>query len=139
MYYHNYKNCTFVKNCFQKFQLNKLKLHNIPKIDSTQRDPVLESYQNRGDVNKENVITPVVEENNSTESNKMDIEGQKSNIDEVNDEDKSDTELIQYSNEELDEIVYEDLEQNRYILTEELKKEKPNFGVLEEYKNRVCL
>ncbi|XP_050539980.1 structural maintenance of chromosomes protein 4 isoform X2 [Daktulosphaira vitifoliae] len=119
-----------------KLNLSKLKLHNIPKIDNTQRDPILESYQNRGDINKENKITPINKEQNSTELNKMDIEGQ-NNTEEVNDEDKNDTELVQYSNEELVELNYEDLEQNRCILTEELKKEKPNFGVLEEYKNRT--
>lgn len=130
------------------FQLAKLKLYEIPHIDYTQRDPVIESYQNREAESKNQNV--VIDQEKTKENFKDNTESQGTTnpnpmqIDDENNEDdaeNNDKELIQYTDEELEKMDVDEINYQNYvnvIASEHLKKEKPNLSVLEEFIKRVC-
>lgn len=125
------------------FQLSKLKLHTIPELDVVHRDPVLESYQNRGlsqntNVNEKNKKEDSEKNDNSKEndnSNQMDVD----NADNIDDDIDLDAKVLpEYTSEQLEKLSLERILWHISIFQEHFK-ENPNLSILDEYRRRVCI
>lgn len=140
------------------FQLSKLKLHTIPQIDSAQRDPYLESYQTQEtknskqtlDKNNEEVPSKIIIKSKENEQNQMEVDNaddienadnleNANNVDNIDEleEDDSDGQFSKYTDEQLESINKKDINLRLTIIKENLDKENPNFGILDEYHKRV--
>lgn len=103
--------------------MSKLVLHKIPNIDKVHRDPILESYHNYDTQNQD------LENENENEK-----EDNEENNDEI---DINQTNFLEYSPEQLDNLNAEVIKEEIVILNKDINGEKPNFNILEELQKRV--
>lgn len=119
-------------------------MHTIPQIDSIQRDPVMESYQNQGAITQNITISNKQDEKEQTKNND---ESQEKDLDEIqiddgekekSFDDSNDEVLPKYTDEQLEKVNLNDIHMKKTSVDEHLAKEKPNFNILDEYLKRVC-
>lgn len=121
-------------------------MHQIPKIESKHREPVVDSYKTDESQGQNHNTSTLNEDNENEVSKNTERSPEKDQPNQLQVDDDADItqssdckEFPQYTDEQLESFNFEKIKYDYVIAQEKLEVIKPSFSLLEEYKKMVYI